>query len=148
MALRVPKPDSVTTGAGQPTQGTCTGKKQRGAVGMAGARPPSPRREAAAAREGIGRGGQTDIRVETGILSPSPSFPRSLELSRRWWWCGVGGQSQKSPDETFKPSWTPFLTPSPHPCWTGGLSQPQARYTKAPSSAAPKNAHSPSFLEP
>lgn len=139
MALRVPEPDSVTAGAGQPTQGTCTVKKQRGPWGWLGLAHPVHAGKQQQPEKAQGEGGQTDVRVETGALSPSPSFPRSLEPSQG------RGKPEKSPDETFKPSWTPSLTPSPHPCWTGGLGQPQARYTKAPSSAAPKNAHPPFF---
>lgn len=50
VALRVPKPYSVTTGTGQPTQGTCARGKQRGSWGPAGACPPSSCGEDAAAR--------------------------------------------------------------------------------------------------
>ena len=77
-------------------------------------------------------------------LAFSPLAPASQGA----WSSAGGGAVPEVPDETFKPSWTPSLTPSPHPCWTGGLSQLQARYTKAPSSAAPKNVYPPSFLEP
>lgn len=82
MALRVPEPDSMTTGAGQPTQGTCTVKKQRGPWGWLGLAHPVHAGKQQRPEKAQGEGRQTDVRVETGALSPSPSFPRSLEPSQ------------------------------------------------------------------
>lgn len=136
MALGVPKPDSVTTGAGQATQGTCTREKQTsgpwGRLGLAHpAHPGRTQQPEKAQREGEANTHQG------GAWHPFPWSQLPKEPGGRPRRRAV---SEVPGGDLYKPSWTPSLNPSPHPCWAGELGQPQARCTKAPPSAAPKNA--------
>lgn len=142
VALRVPEPDSVATGAGQPTQGTGARRKQRGPWGPAGARPPSSCREDATARRmHRGRGGQQTRGRGLASSPPPPQLPK--EPGAR----PPSRQPQKSLGQTLKPSWSPPLDPSPGvpklyllqplkmpPNFTGGLrpSHPSPQLSESP----------------
>ena len=122
MALRVPEPDSVATGAGQPAQGTGARRKQRGPWGAGWGPPTQLMQGRCNSQEDAQREGRpTDTGAGPGILSPTA--PASQ---------GAWGQAteQAAPEV---PGTDPETKLEPTP-------RPFTRCAKALPAAAPKNA--------